>query len=220
MIFNATLETSELTVESSQPTNETQHRGQHDFLRLILGQAKNAEFLPSYSEKKRQEMDFNATNTMAKMQSSLKQLATSLQSNQALQASALVGRQVLIQTELFHLSHQSELKFFIEVTPPLTEIVILIYNYQDQLIRTITAEVNSGLIAFSWDGTNAQAERMKPAKYKIQVIGFQHEEKIPLKTMTLANINSVSLGKNRSNLRLNVAGIGSLPLNQVYQIIV
>lgn len=44
------------------------------------------------------------------------------------------------------------------------------------------------------------------------------DKEIALKTMILANVNSVSLGQNGKGLTLNVAGIGPISLDQVRQI--
>ena len=71
--------------------------GQQDFLRLMVAQIQNQDPMQPQmnGEFLSQLAQFSTNDGVAKMQESLQQMATSLQSNQALQASALVGRKVL-----------------------------------------------------------------------------------------------------------------------------
>ena len=75
--------------------------GQKDFLRLMVAQVKNQDPMQPQAngEFLSQLAQFSTNDGVTKMQESLQQMASSLQSNQALQASALVGRKVLVNSD-------------------------------------------------------------------------------------------------------------------------
>ncbi|HAT8158980.1 TPA: flagellar biosynthesis protein FlgD, partial [Legionella pneumophila] len=75
-------------------SGKRQNLGQQDFLRLMVAQVQNQDPLQPQAngEFLSQLAQFSTNDGITKMQESLQQLASSLQSNQALQASALVGR--------------------------------------------------------------------------------------------------------------------------------
>src|SRR5687768_6194672 len=74
--------------------------GQEDFLQLMLTQLKNQDpFKPMESgEFLGQIAQFGTVQGLAGLQTSFDSLSASLVSNQALQASALVGRSALVET--------------------------------------------------------------------------------------------------------------------------
>lgn len=195
--------------------------GQNDFLRLMIAQVKsqdplepqtNGDFLSQLAQ-------FSTNDGITKMQESIESLASSLQSNQALQASSLVGRKVLVNSNTMNLGQEGETKAAVDVPASVDNLAASIYSESGELIRTIPlGQRNAGLFEFSWDGFNQKGERVPAGKYTIKVNGLYSGKEVALKTMTAANVDSVSLGQNGEGVRLNVAGIGSVSLNDVKQI--
>jgi len=75
-----------------------------------------------------------------------------------------------------------------------------------------------GFFQFNWNGTGDNNQRVAAGNYKVEVHGTYEGEERSLKTFTSANVDSVSLGQNGEGLKLNVAGVGSVFLDQVRQI--
>ncbi|KTC77965.1 flagellar hook assembly protein FlgD [Legionella brunensis] len=195
--------------------------GQSDFLRLMVAQVQhqdplepqtNGDFLSQLAQ-------FSTNDGITKMQESIQNLASSLQSNQALQASALVGRKVLVNSNVMNLGQEGEAKAAVDVPAGVDNLNAEIYSESGELIRKIPlGQQSAGLCEFSWDGFNQKGERVPAGKYTVKVNGIYSGQEVALKTMTAANVDSVSLGQNGEGVKLNVAGVGSVSLNDVKQI--
>lgn len=202
-------------------TGSKKELGQADFLRLMVAQVQNQDPLEPQANGEfiSQLAQFSTNDGITKMQKSLEQLASSLQSNQALQASALVGRKVLAQSDVLNLGSEGDVKAGIDMIPGLSNLTASVYSSTGELIKTIPlGQPESGFYQFSWDGTGQDNQRVAAGKYNVKVTGRYDGQEVALKTMTSANIDSVSLGQNGEGLKLNLAGIGSVTLDQVRQV--
>ena len=197
--------------------------GQQDFLKLMVAQVLNQDPMQPQAngELLSQLAPFNTNEGVTKMQESLQQMATSLQSNQALQASALVGRKVLVNSNSLGLGTEGDVKAAIDVPPGVNNLTASIYSESGEQLKTILlGQPATGVFQFGWDGTGPDGTRLPAGKYKIEVRGVFNKQEVALKTMISANVDSVSLGQNGEGLKLNVAGVGSVSLDQVRQITV
>lgn len=197
--------------------------GQQDFLRLMVAQVQNQDPMQPQAngEFLSQLAQFSTNDGITKMQGSLQELASSLQSNQALQASALVGRKVLINSDNLNLGAEGDTKAAIDMPPGLSNLNAFFYSPTGELVKTMPlGQPTPGFFQFSWDGTNQANQRMEAGKYRVEVHGTYGGREVSVNTMTSANVDSVSLGQNGEGLKLNVAGVGSVSLDQVKQITV
>lgn len=197
--------------------------GQQDFLRLMVAQVQNQDPMQPQAngEFLSQLAQFSTNDGITKMQESLQQLASSLQSNQALQASALVGRKVLVNSDKLNLGAEGDVKAAIDMPAGLSNLSASIYSESGELIKTIPlGQPQPGFFQFAWDGTGQNEQRLAAGKYSVKVTGTYGGQEAALKTMTSANVDSVSLGQNGEGLKLNVSGVGSVSLDQVRQITV
>lgn len=200
---------------------EQKELGQQDFLRLMVAQVQHQDPMqPNASgDFIGQLAQFSTNDGIQKMQKSMEYLADSFQSNQALQASSLVGRKVLVPHNKFALGEEGGVKMNADLPAPVTDLVAEIYGENGELINKIPlGSKNAGLFAFEWDGQNSAGERAPQGSYKVLVKGRYENQEVGIKTLTAANVDSVSLGFNGEGFRLNVAGIGSVPLYEVRQV--
>lgn len=195
-------------IRNSNTNNIPQGLGQNDFLRLILTQLQHQNSKENHSNLYLENQSMN--NEVRKMQESLQKMACSLQSNQALQASALVGRKVLVFSDHFYLGSNESVSLVVETL--MEQVQVDIYAETGQLIKTFTL-INSSQL--EWDGLGQNKSRQAPGLYKIKAFDSKNKT---LKTLVLANINSVKLGQNKEELKLNLAGIGVIALDQIRQI--
>lgn len=195
--------------------------GQKDFLRLMVAQVQhqdpmqpqaNGEFLAQLAQ-------FSTNDGINRMQNSLQEMAFSMQSNQALQASALVGRSVLMESDKLNLGADDVPKIGIEPPPGVSNLTAFIYSETGELISKFPIEnTKPGFSEFSWNGMNQSNERAPEGKYKVEVHCTYAGKEEQLVTSTTSRVNSVSLGQNGEGLRLNVDGMGSVLLKDVKQI--
>lgn len=201
----------------------TKNLGQQDFLRLMVAQIQNQDPMQPQvnGEFLSQLAQFSTNDGVSKMQESMQQMANSLQSNQALQASALVGRKVLVSSDSLKLDKEGEVKTAIDIPPGTSNINAYIYGETGELIKTMPlGQQNPGFFQFAWDGTGQDGKRLAEGKYKVAVHGTYMGKEVAFNTMTSANVDSVSLSQSGEGLKLNVAGVGAVSLDQVKQITV
>jgi flagellar basal-body rod modification protein FlgD len=205
------------------PQSKMKSLGQSDFLRLMVAQVQNQDPMQPQAngEFLSQLAQFSANDGITKMEESLRQLTNSLQSNQALQASALVGRKVLVNGDKVSLGTEGDAKAAIDLPAGVSNLTASIYSESGELIKKINlGQPEPGFFQFAWDGTNDKNERVGVGKYKVEVHGTYGGQEVSLKTLTTANVDSVSLGQNGEGLKLNVAGIGAVTLDQIRQIMI
>lgn len=200
-----------------------QNLGQQDFLRLMVAQVQNQDPMQPQAngEFLSQLAQFSTNDGVNKMQESLQQLATSLQSNQALQASALVGRKVLVNSDHMSIGAEGDTKAAIDLPPGVSNLTASIYSEAGELLKTIPlGQPAPGFFQFSWDGMGSDNKHVPAGNYKIKVTGNYGGREVALRTMTSANVDSVSMSQNGEGLKLNVSGVGSISLDEVRQITV
>ncbi|MFI4962945.1 MAG: FLgD tudor-like domain-containing protein [Legionellales bacterium] len=205
-------------IGTKEPENlDSDSLGQPDFLRLMTAQVHSQElandaFLNHLAQ-------FGSNEGLTNIQNTMQELVSSLQSNQALQASALVGRKVMVSSSVIHLGTRGDVDIAIDVPEDINYLVAYINSGLGELIRTITlGRPPAGLLQFLWDGKDDANQRAPNGAFIVEVRGSYRGKKIALRTMTTANVDSVNLGHNGEGITLNVSGVGSVPLEEVRQI--
>lgn len=202
-------------------TEQKKSLGQDDFLRLMIAQVQNQDPLDpkTNGDFMAQMAQFSATDGIGKMQQSLANLAGSMQSAQALQATSLVGKKVLVNSDKLALGEEGETQAMVQVPNGITEMKATIYNEKGEIVRQINLGTSSEEeVTINWDGMDNSGVRQQAGTYKITVTGNYMGKGVALNTITKASVDSVSIGQNGEGVRLNVAGIGSVSLNDIREI--
>ena len=205
----------------AQPNNEL---GQEDFLTLMITQFRNQDpFEPMDNGAFLGQLaQFSTVNGLEELNSSFAGLSSSIQGDQALQAAGLVGRSVLAITDIGHLGETGTMDGAVEIYEPASNIQIDIVDENGETIKTINKqpkEDETGIVRFSWDGTDSNGERVDPGHYQVRARVVRGGEIESTPTLIEARIESVTLGQFGNGLTLNLAGGDSMSLRQVYQII-
>lgn len=138
---------------------------------------------------------------------------SSMRSHQALQASALVGRQVFVPNDGFFLKPEGGIRMAIDIPMAINTVSVFIQSISGEPIKTFRWEEKApGFFQFEWDGRGDNNERQVAGQYKLKALGLHEEQTVHLNTLIAANVNSVSLGENGKELQLNVSGIGLIGL--------
>lgn len=205
--------------EDSRNSNEI---GQEQFLTLMLAQFRNQDpFQPMENgEFLSQLAEFSTVSGIQGLQSSFAGLSESIYSDQALQASSLVGRDVLVQTSFATLPDGGDVRGELEVEGASGRIAIDVTDASGQLVRTIDLGMQpAGSRAFNWDGMDADGDPAAPGLYRFtaRVTRGQQVEGAPL--MIRSAVDSVTLGRAGEGLTLNSDLLGAIPLSQVRRIL-
>lgn len=198
--------------------------GQEDFLKLMTTQLQNQDPMKPMEngEFLGQMAQFSTVAGQQEMQQSIDKLTSSLISGQALQASSLVGRLVMVPGGQGYLPQGEGDRFFgsVEVESSTPNVSVDIMTKAGQLVKTISlGSQNEGAARFSWDGTDFQGNNMPPGEYVVKARAQVDGEEQALKTFMVAPVDSVTLGRDGTKTVLNVAGIGSMGIDKVREIL-
>ncbi len=198
--------------------------GQEDFLKLMVAQLQNqnpmepqenGEFLGQMAQ-------FSTVSGLQEMQQSFDSLSASLVSNQALQASSMVGRYVRVPGDSSQLTAGEGERFFggvdLEQSTPNLKFEIL--NPAGEVVKTIgKGPQTEGSVSFAWDGVSDSGEEMPPGEYLIRASATINNETTSLNAQVIAPVESVTLGRSGEQMKLNIAGVGVRAMSEIREIL-
>jgi flagellar basal-body rod modification protein FlgD len=192
--------------------------GQEEFLELMTTQLKNQDpFKPLESgEFLGQLAQFGTVAGLSELNESFASVASSLASNQALQASTLVGRSVLVESDLGYLPPGGRMSGALEVDGPATGVQVQILNASGELVRSIDLGAQAGTVNFVWGGETDGGDVAVPGTYRIQAQAVGGGEQRALPTLINGFVDSVAVGQ--LGLNINLRGIGDVSFDAVREI--
>lgn len=219
--------TDNLSITKRQETKKNNNElGQAAFLELMITQMNNQNPLSPQdnSEFVAQLAQFSSVEGLERLNKSF----NSFMSNNALQASSLVGRSVVVEGDTSVLQTGGIVAGSVDLNFPTDDLKINVYDSAGALVQTIpVGEMPKGETVFRWDGQNmeingklldweAGEDAATMGQYKFEVTATQNGKSEALKTSLSANVNSVTIGDN-GELILNLAGIGAVEASEVKQ---
>ncbi|MFT4585701.1 MAG: flagellar basal-body rod modification protein FlgD, partial [Gammaproteobacteria bacterium] len=180
---------------------------QEQFLELMLTQLKNQDPLkPMESgEFLGQIAQFGTVTGISELQRSFTSLAASLQSSQALQASTMVGRDVLIESEKVQFDGQSERQLAFELATPASDVQLTIHDATGQVVRQqFFGAQDRGLVDFAWDGTDSGGTTLAPGSYSITAEAVIDGVNQAVPSFIQTRVESVTLARNGQPPALNL----------------
>ncbi len=192
--------------------------GKNEFLELLVAQLNNQNPLEPQSNGEfiAQLAQFSTVEGVEKLNSSVESIMSGFQSSQALQASSLVGRKVIIPSEKAVVDTSETFKASLVLPQSSSNVFVNVYAADGSLATRINMGAQeAGQVSFMWDGKNSDGETMPPGTYKFEAQASIDGENKGLYTLLPANVDSVTLGQGNGELLLNLAGLGSVPLSQV-----
>jgi len=196
--------------------------GQAEFLELMTSQLKfqdplkpmeNGDFLAQMAQ-------FGTVSGINDLNANFNSMAASFQSNQALQASTLVGRKVLVPAEAGFLQDGADMKGAIDLAQPASKVLVTVKNTTGQIVhRQEFGLQQSGLFDFEWNGLNESGVRMPAGEYRIEAEVHRGTDISAGSVLSVVDVESVTLGTAGQDLTLTVTGLGDLDMSQVRKIL-
>ena len=167
-----------------------------------------------------QMTNFTMADGIGSLNESFNRFAESMTSNQALQASSLVGRSVLTQSDEIVFTGDSLARGNIELDKAATMMKVRIENEKGELVRSFSVEnPKMGKNDFVWDGTNANDEKMKAGVYKIKVeANYTDGTTASLPVNVYTPVGSVSMNSTGGGITLNLLGLGTVKFSDVLEV--
>jgi flagellar basal-body rod modification protein FlgD len=203
-------------------TTDSKSLGQDEFLKLMTTQLShqdpfepmdNGEFLGQIAQ-------FGTVNGINDLLASFQDLSTNLQSSQALQASGLIGRQVLVNSDEGYLAANGNISGAVDLDSSAQNVAVNIYDAFDSLVgRVDLGEQLKGVVPFNWDGTTLAGQTAPPGHYRIEVEatrGGQTEAQSPLIN---AHVISLTLGGVGREMQVELENLGQVNFSDVNQIL-
>lgn len=206
--------------EARGATKDDSRLGQEDFFKLLTQQLSMQDpTKPVENDQMIAQMtNFTMAEGITGMSEQFKEFANSMTSNQALQASTLVGRQVLIPSDVGYFNGTKPVEGMIATEQTTQNATIRIENESGQVVRTIDlGTLPAGQHRYSWDGMDDNGNILPAGDYKISANGRVGGGSEDLIALTYAHVESVSTGGQRG-IVLNLESIGRIDLKDVIQI--
>lgn len=207
---------------STRPAAKSKSKlGQQEFLKLMITQIQNQDpFKPlENGEFISQMAQFGTVSGIQDLQNSFASLSSSLVSNQALQASSLVGRSILVESGQVNLVKDATIEASAVVDSSASSVTVDVVDFSNQVVKTIELGPQSrGLAKFTWDGTDNKGRAVVPGQYGLQVKAVVNGKTVALGTMVTEKVESVTFGSGQQGLLLNTVSKNSYGFNQIKQV--
>lgn len=196
--------------------------GQEDFLKLMTTQLthqdpnnpmESGNFLAQMAQ-------FGTVSGIQDLQKSFADFAGSISSNQALQASGLVGRYVAVPTSTGILPAGGEINGSVNLATGTPSLQLTVSDATTgELVKTIDmGNQSEGDVDFVWDGTKVDGSLANPGAYKIQAMATVDGKNVAQTTDIHSKVESVSLGNGATPMKVNLVGANSIDFGQVKHI--
>ena len=215
---------SQLGLSNAQEatTRANDELGQSEFLELMTAQLRfqdplepmeNGDFLGQMAQ-------FGTVSGINNLNTTFDSLSSSFQSNQALQASTLVGRKVLIPSDTANLGSSGGLGGSVELDQAASQVTIRVTNSAGQLVhQQLLGAQPKGLTDFKWNGLDSTGAPMAPGNYTISS-EVSHGTSVTAGSMfSVVDVESVTIGTAGQDLTLSVSGLGDISMSQVRRIL-
>ena len=196
--------------------------GGTDFLTLMLAQLKNQDPTSPVDSNTflTQLAQLSEVQGITSLNTNFSTLSNSLTSNQALQASSLLGHQAMVNSSTATLAAGATVTGAVNVPQTTSQVTLSISDSSGALVSQINLGAQSaGLANFSWNGTMGNGSQAPAGTYTLtaQYAGATSGSTAAT-TLVNGTVESVSMGAGSTGLTLNVSGVGSVPFSSVQQI--
>jgi flagellar basal-body rod modification protein FlgD len=196
--------------------------GGTDFITLMLAQLQNQDPTSPVDSNTflTQLAQLSEVQGITSLNTNFSTLSNSLTSNQAMQASSLLGHQVLVTSSTATLAAGATVTGAVNVPQTTSQVTLSITDSNGNVVNQINLGAQSaGLANFSWNGTMGNGSPAPAGTYTLtaQYAG-QVSGGTAATTLVNGTVDSVSMGAGSAGMTLNVAGVGSVPFSSLQQI--
>lgn len=213
--INKTGTTAETTASDGKKGSKL---GKDEFLKLMVAQMNNQNPLEPQGNGEfiAQLAQFSTVEGITNLNTSVGSILSGSQSSQALQASTLVGRKVIVDSDKVKVDTSEDFKGALNLTASSPNVWVNVYDTTgNQVNRLNLGQQTSGLVNFTWDGTDASGKKLDAGTYRFEAQASVDGKTEAMKTSLPANVDSVTLGQNGGEMTLNLAGVGSIGISKV-----
>lgn len=194
---------------------------QADFFALLTKELSNQDPTKPVdnNEMISQMTAFSTTDGVQQLNESFEGFASSMTSSQALQASSLVGRSVLVEDNIFGMNEGEAVRGKLVTEEPASNVNIYVENIAGEIIQTVpVGNVGAGGMTFTWDGQTSQGTPADAGAYRFRIVGLVDGQASEIEAQTYRKVDSVTLAGAGGNIVLNLNGGSSMALADVVEV--
>lgn len=188
--FYAALQSSGSSTSGTSTSEDIQNR----FLTLLIAQLENQDPLNPMenTEMTNQLAQMSTVQGIEQLNATLGALVTSLADTQAVQASALIGKTVLVPGENLSL-FEGEAYGGVSLSNAADTVTVNIYDATGRLVQTQSlGACEAGNLLFSWDGLNSSGEAAPDGNYTFKVSASNGSVSVTSKAMQLGTVSALT----------------------------
>ncbi|AGA92163.1 flagellar hook capping protein [Thioflavicoccus mobilis 8321] len=195
--------------------------GQDAFLKLMLTQIKaqdpmnpmdGGDFLSQLAE-------FSTVSGIEKLNSNFASLAASLSSSQAIQASQLVGRSVLISGGEIEYDPEMGMQTAVDLPDTVPDLTVNLYDASGELVRSMEmGQQGPGLVDIAWDGLDDSGETLPAGRYRFEATGSVEGRLEQFESLGQWTVEGASIGAGTTEPLLLLQGGSVIALGEVREI--
>ncbi|WP_263261016.1 flagellar hook assembly protein FlgD [Pseudomonas sp. RIT-PI-S] len=215
---SSTSSTSSTSSSSTSSATGSQSLGKDTFLQLLVTQLKNQNPLDPQDNSAfvAQLAQFSSVEGINNLNSTVSSLASNYTSNQALQASALVGHSVLAPASSTAVNTSTGLTGQFDLASSSSATSVKVYDANGALVKNIDlGSQGAGTVSFNWDGTSNDGVALSSGTYKFVASATVDGKEVAQTTYLPSTVTSVTVGSTAGDMSLKLADGSSVALSQV-----
>jgi len=194
-----------------------------NFMTLLVAQLNNQDPLNPMenAEMTSQLAQINTVSGIEAMHDTMKEINGQIDNTRFMQASALIGKAVLVEGNRMMVGEQgATTPFGVELDGFAEKVNVTITDGSGRVVRELSLEnVPSGTQSMVWDGLMDDGTAAPAGSYSFNVEAMSGEDPVGVSRLNYAQVMAVSVGENRTPL-LDLGGImDPVRLESIRQII-
>ncbi len=217
MAVNSISSSTGATAQTSSATSSTE-QSQADFMKLLVAQMQNQDPMNPMdnAQMTTQLAQLSTVSGINQLNTTLSSVLSSFQSSQTMQASSMIGHEVLVPSSTLQLT-QGQAKMGVELPQSVESLKLTVLDSAGQTLRSIDLGPQAaGLKQLSWDGATDAGATAADGRYSFKIEAQASGQKVTATTLSTAQVSGVTRSNN--NVLLNLQGAADVALADVRQV--
>lgn len=206
--------------KTTKETKSNQELGQNEFLTLMMAQMKNQDPTKptDTSQFLSQLAQFSTVTSVQNMETSIKDLTSSLRSTQVLSGTSLVGHSILAPGTTQTIDAGASVQGSVDIPSGSSKTQVAVYDSAGVLVRQFDISNAQGLNDFTWDGKDNTGTAVPAGTYKFEVNANVAGEPTALDPLLFSKVESVTIDSKNGSLTLNTSA-GAVDIGDVHRVL-
>ncbi|AWW49538.1 flagellar hook assembly protein FlgD [Polynucleobacter paneuropaeus] len=166
---------------------------QDQFMTLLVAQMKYQDPTnPMNSAEMTSQMaQISTVDGVNKLNGSMNSLLTQMQTNEAYQASSMVGKSVMVPGNTLNLT-KGQANFGVQLSAPASSLKVNVLNAAGQTVNVLTYGAEpAGTVPLSWNGKDAAGNQLPDGKYTFQLAANVAGKNVNPTGLTVASVTGI-----------------------------